>query len=732
MNFKKALATALILSCTLSVNVHATDEEIIFFENSDDSVIIENEESEVTLSDSSDIIIEESDDEVGEENSEEISEEISEEPDIENEELTNAEADEEKVTDEEQADVIEEELDEVSDELLDYAIDSSEFQEDEDEFSLLSESKLAVQNQKVVNLKNFGAVGDGVTDDTNAVVKALKAANGKELYVPAGTYCVSDFDISNISVHMYSDENPVFLKIAAKKNPTFTFRGCTSGYIEGITFDGNRQYFGDDVDTALVYFRNSSNIEITGCKFYNCSREATAFLNDCSNINVHDNYFENTSAVFWLAKGTVQHAKFENNVCYNGRINGVEVALEGTSLESYDLVVRNNEFHDFPNGAIVLLKGISQVVVDNNYIDNVKHFVMCSYPYDKNSTLYNVSDLSVTNNSGRAQFFTYAFAYDSTPGYTYYNLSYTGNTFTVESRISVNDCDRLTFHNNSFSFIQDADMRISNSNRVKLNNERIAAEESSKILILADNCGELNLNTVKNSSDRILLRVTNESNTKLTLKNITTDFYKLNSNIKYPTDMYVECVGCTNTGKSLPALYSENGVLTLPIIGNDFEFKNTTDLQLKEIISHAKSGDMITITNLKAGIRFSKTKNIRYNITSNVSKGTKAELLFDGTNWNVKENLDITVECSGDCSVEKLGTAHFSVSATGGSGQYTYKWYRSTDQGKTWTRTNTYVGDNPAEISFIAYSKMYSYLFKCEVIDNKTKVNAFSDAMKIK
>jgi hypothetical protein len=44
---------------------------------------------------------------------------------------------------------------------------------------------------ETVNVKEFGAKGDGVTDDTAAFSAALDAANGKTLYLPPGTYKIS-------------------------------------------------------------------------------------------------------------------------------------------------------------------------------------------------------------------------------------------------------------------------------------------------------------------------------------------------------------------------------------------------------------------------------------------------------------------------------------------------------------------------------------------------------------
>lgn len=51
----------------------------------------------------------------------------------------------------------------------------------------------AIANQRIVNVRNYGAVGDGVTDDTEAIQAALHYAedNGLPLYIPAGNYLVS-------------------------------------------------------------------------------------------------------------------------------------------------------------------------------------------------------------------------------------------------------------------------------------------------------------------------------------------------------------------------------------------------------------------------------------------------------------------------------------------------------------------------------------------------------------
>ena len=56
-------------------------------------------------------------------------------------------------------------------------------------------------NKDTISVKDFGAVGDGVTDDTVAIQAAIDYAKtldgGGEVYLPAGDYSVSSLDMSN-------------------------------------------------------------------------------------------------------------------------------------------------------------------------------------------------------------------------------------------------------------------------------------------------------------------------------------------------------------------------------------------------------------------------------------------------------------------------------------------------------------------------------------------------------
>jgi hypothetical protein len=84
----------------------------------------------------------------------------------------------------------------------------------------------------VVNVFDYGAKGDGVTDDTAAVQAALNAGSGKTVYFPEGQYIVS----SPLSV----------------KTRTYLL-GEQRGQLSGFT-TGRQNYFGDYVSGTLIKY----------------------------------------------------------------------------------------------------------------------------------------------------------------------------------------------------------------------------------------------------------------------------------------------------------------------------------------------------------------------------------------------------------------------------------------------------------------------------------------------
>ena len=109
------------------------------------------------------------------------------------------------------------------------------------------ETKLA----QTVSVKDFGAVGDGVTDDTVAFLAAMTAA--PNVYVPEGTYCVDAGNSSGCLItsgtgyNVYGDGEKSIIK-RFSYNPSSSCinfdSGSSSAFIDDVKFS-NLKFLGD-------------------------------------------------------------------------------------------------------------------------------------------------------------------------------------------------------------------------------------------------------------------------------------------------------------------------------------------------------------------------------------------------------------------------------------------------------------------------------------------------------
>lgn len=102
-----------------------------------------------------------------------------------------------------------------------------------------------------INVLDYGATGDGITDDTDAILDAIAAmpSVGSALFFPAGTYIVNSDNVnglkfngkSNFVVEGYGATIKVKNSAPVTTNhEVMFFINCQNGAINGLTIDGNR------------------------------------------------------------------------------------------------------------------------------------------------------------------------------------------------------------------------------------------------------------------------------------------------------------------------------------------------------------------------------------------------------------------------------------------------------------------------------------------------------------
>lgn len=170
------------------------------------------------------------------------------------------------------------------------------------------------------NVKDYGAAGDGATDDEAAIQAALNAAllsPGSTVYLPAGTYMVSRGFTPSANVRMRGDGmNATFLKLNSGfvKPPShdprrygllFVNSGASNVEIRDLTLDANGNLNG--YLSTLVYLRFGADLRFTNVRMdargydtFDLHGSRRVFLRDC--VLVGRNGFLGTASQVFIER----------------------------------------------------------------------------------------------------------------------------------------------------------------------------------------------------------------------------------------------------------------------------------------------------------------------------------------------------------------------------------------------------------------------------------------------
>jgi hypothetical protein len=261
----------------------------------------------------------------------------------------------------------------------------------------------------IYDVKNYGAVGDGVTDDTVAIQTAINEAYaaGAEVYFSAGTYKITrkgnttgvdwSLSIASGSGFRARGENATI-----RYQSTYPFAamyfvsGQSQVHIEGLRFEGdNNDDSAVNTGQALYFGTNSTKVRCLDCEFYRClptifadSASSKTFLFDGCRVyeapnaasGPSDSTFINSSFINLAHVSTRSHAIYLFGQSVGCRILGCNFEY----IADQDIQIRA--------GAAANDQKRNFVIAGNTFLESRSYSIWAGSDTDVNVGGFNISD----------------------------------------------------------------------------------------------------------------------------------------------------------------------------------------------------------------------------------------------------------------------------------------------------------------------------------------------------
>ncbi len=245
-----------------------------------------------------------------------------------------------------------------------------------------------------VSVRQFGAKGDGTTDDTTTFTKAIEVIavdQGGEVYVPDGNYAITGSGVTiPISVATFSGiilrgsgQGCTLVKTSGS-SALITILGsratikdlnlngnnlATSGIVNNTANDGQGTRIFNvgfvSIVTQGIYNADGGGHTIHDCYFLNVGTWALNSVNDLQNTSFHSNFIQGSGGIL-LDNSTVQceGLRITDNTILATSGSGVAIKINH-GLEIY---ISNNILDQGTLNCIELFNNTSLVKVHNNWI----------------------------------------------------------------------------------------------------------------------------------------------------------------------------------------------------------------------------------------------------------------------------------------------------------------------------------------------------------------------------
>ena len=200
-----------------------------------------------------------------------------------------------------------------------------------------------------VSVKDFGAVGDGTTDDSAAINAAI--ASNRNIYFPAGTYFIaSSIQVASKSNVVLQGAGVDVAIIKCSSSSTFTvpaldITSSTTASVNGLTVDSNSNSSLNSL--AVVRFVSCTDTVFSDNKILHSYVGLS--VNSCVRFRVERNYLRKNAVATTLNYNI--NVSSTLSVCSQGEVNDNFCLNSGSGFIGADINISRNQFISNSYGA---------------------------------------------------------------------------------------------------------------------------------------------------------------------------------------------------------------------------------------------------------------------------------------------------------------------------------------------------------------------------------------------
>lgn len=263
---------------------------------------------------------------------------------------------------------------------------------------IIARPSSAPAQETTVNVKDFGAEGNGISEDQSAFEKAigqLKQLGGGKLYIPAGTYIVTKHTVgaagtiqlngvSNIEIFGDGWDKSI---IKLKPGPLYNNLGDTHVIklnnashitLRDLTIDGSRLTLASKNEQMHgLYLFNSNDILVQRVKFYRLRGDGVFLIGEnglTQNVTIKDSWFVDNGRSGIANQGGIAKLAYLQNKFELTSDGDIHLEPTGNRTGPADILIDGNVMtHSTPSLALTIAganpsHAAQRVVVSNNTI----------------------------------------------------------------------------------------------------------------------------------------------------------------------------------------------------------------------------------------------------------------------------------------------------------------------------------------------------------------------------